>query len=60
MQYIDVIIPFVFGVLLMLIPRMFTKSTGLVFEQTKSKLKKIGFSLIGVALLYLLVKIFET
>ena len=58
MQYIDSIIPFTLGILLILFPTLFTKSTGLVFEQTKRKFKMIGFVLIGVALLYLLLKIF--
>jgi hypothetical protein len=60
MQYIDSIIPFALGVLLISFPSMFTKSTGLVFEKTKGKLKMVGFVLIGVALLFLLIKIFET
>jgi uncharacterized protein YjeT (DUF2065 family) len=56
MQYIDSIIPFIFGVLLILFPNLFTKSTGLAFEKAKQKFKMIGFVLIGVALLYLLIK----
>ena len=59
MQYIDSIIPFAVGVLLILFPNMFIKSTGLDFEKTKKNLRTIGFVLIGVALLYLSLKIIE-
>ena len=57
MSYIDVLIPGVIGVLLVTSPRLFTKAEGEKYEQTKVKLRNVGFLLIGVAILYLLVKV---
>jgi uncharacterized protein YjeT (DUF2065 family) len=57
MSYIDVLIPGIIGVLLLSSPRLFTKAEGEKFEQAKTKLRTIGFVLIGVAILYLLVKV---
>jgi len=57
MSYIDVLIPGMIGLLLVTSPRIFTKAEGEMFEQTKAKLRMIGFGLIGVAVLYLLVKV---
>ena len=59
MSYIDVFIPGIVAVLLLTSPRLFTKAEGEMFEQTKAKLRTIGFVLIGVALLYLIVKVVE-
>ncbi len=60
MQYIDSIIPFTIGALLILFPKLFTKSTGTVFETTKKKFKQMGLLLVGVALIYFIIKIFAT
>jgi uncharacterized protein YjeT (DUF2065 family) len=57
MSYIDVLIPGIIGVLLLSSPRLFTKAEGEKFEQAKAKLRTIGFVLIGVAILYLVVKV---
>jgi hypothetical protein len=57
MNYIDVLIPGILGVLLFSSPRLFTKAEGERFERAKAKLKTIVFVLIGVAILYLSVKI---
>ena len=57
MSYIDVLIPGIAGLLLVTSPRLFTKAEGEQFEKTRKKLKTIGFVLIGVALLYLLIKV---
>jgi uncharacterized protein YjeT (DUF2065 family) len=57
MSYIDVLIPGIVGLLLVTSPRMFTKSQGEAFEKTKSKLRTIGFVLLGVALLYLILRL---
>jgi uncharacterized protein YjeT (DUF2065 family) len=59
MSYIDVLIPGVIGLLLLTSPRLFTKAEGEKFESTKIKLRNIGFLLIGVAILYLIVKILQ-
>jgi uncharacterized protein YjeT (DUF2065 family) len=59
MSYIDVLIPGIIGLLLLTSPRLFTKAQGAVFEKTKRRLKAIGFALIGVALLYLVLKLLK-
>lgn len=56
MSYIDVLIPGVIGLLLVISLRLFTKAEGEKFEQARSKLRKIGFVLIGVAIIYLVAK----
>ena len=57
MSYIGVLIPGIIGLLLVTSPRMFTKAQGETFEKTKSKLRTIGFVLLGVALLYLILRL---
>jgi uncharacterized protein YjeT (DUF2065 family) len=57
MSYIDVLIPGIIGLLLVTAPRMFTKAQGETFEKTKGKLRTIGFVLLGVALLYLILRL---
>ena len=59
MNYIDVLIPGVIGLLLVTSPRLFTKAEGEKFEKAKKTLKTIGFVLIGVAVLYSIVKMLE-
>jgi hypothetical protein len=59
MSYIDVLIPGVIGLLLVTSPRLFTKAEGEKFEKAKKTLKTIGFVLIGVAVLYSIVKMLE-
>ena len=57
MSYIDVLIPGTIGLLLVTMPRLFTKSQGETFEKTRRKLRTIGFVLIGVALLYFILRL---
>ena len=57
MSYIDVLIPGIAGVLLLTSPKLFTKAQGEKFEQVKAKLRTIGFVLIGVAILYFMLKV---
>jgi uncharacterized protein YjeT (DUF2065 family) len=59
MSYIDVLIPGIIGLLLVTSPRLFTKAQGETFKKTKRKLKTIGFALIGVALLYLILRLLK-
>jgi hypothetical protein len=59
MSYIDVLIPGIIGLLLVTSPRLFTKAQGETFERTKRRLKTIGFLLIGVALLYLILRLLK-
>jgi uncharacterized protein YjeT (DUF2065 family) len=59
MSYIDVLIPGIIGLLLVTSPRLFTKTQGEMFEKTKRNLKTIGFVLIGVALLYLILRLLK-
>jgi uncharacterized protein YjeT (DUF2065 family) len=57
MSYIDVLIPGIIGLLLVTSPHLFTKAQGETFENTKSKLRTIGLVLLGVALLYLILRL---
>jgi uncharacterized protein YjeT (DUF2065 family) len=59
MSFLDVLIPGIIGLLLLTSPRLFTKAEGEKFEKAKGTLRKIGFGLIGVAILYLIVKLFQ-
>ena len=59
MSYIDVLIPGIIGLLLVTSPRLFTKAQGETFEKTKRKLRTIGFVLLGVALLYLVLRLLK-
>ncbi len=59
MSYIAVLIPGIIGLLLVTSPRLFTKAQGEMFEKTKGKLKTIGFALLGVALLYLILRLLK-
>ncbi len=57
MSYVDVLIPGIIGLLLVTMPRLFTKAQGETFEKARKKLRTIGFVLIGVALLYLMLRL---
>ena len=59
MRYIDVLIPGIIGLLLVTLPRLFTKAQGETFENTKKKLKIIGFLLIDVTLVYLILRLLK-
>jgi len=59
MSYIDVLIPGIIGLLLVTSPRLFTKAQGETFEKTKRKLKRFGFILLGVALLFLILRLLK-
>lgn len=56
-SYIDVFIPGIIGLLLVTTPRLFTKAQGETFEKAKKKLRTIGLILIGLALLYLVLRL---
>lgn len=57
--YVDIAIPLVSGLLILLYPKIFTKPTGIPEKDILrlKKLRKIGFALLGVAAIYLLVKL---
>ena len=59
MSYFDVLIPGLIGLLLVTSPRIFTKAKGEIFEKTKRRLRTIGFALIGVAVLYLILRLLK-
>jgi hypothetical protein len=59
LSYLDVLIPGIIGLLLVTSPRIFTKTQGELFEKAKRRLKTIGFLLIGVALLYLILRLLK-
>ena len=60
MSYLDVLIPGIIGLLLVTSPRLFTKAQGDLFEKTKRKLRTVGYLLIGVALLYLILRLLKS
>ena len=60
MSYIDVLIPGIIGLLLVTSPRLFTKAQGETFEKTRRTLRTIGFLLLGVALLYLVLRLLKS
>ena len=61
MSLIDVLIPLVPGILLVAFPNILTSKTASAEEaaKKKSKLRKIGYVLIGVAALYFFVMLAE-
>ncbi len=62
MSLIDALIPFVAGLLLLTRPQAFLKRTGSEEEIRKrtAKLRKIGYVLVGVAILYSLIVLVES
>jgi hypothetical protein len=59
MNYLDVLVPGIIGLLLVSSPRLFTKAEGEAFAKAKKKLLTIGLVLLGVALLFLIVTVFK-
>ncbi len=61
MHFIDVLIPFVPGIVLIAFPNMLTPKTTVAEEaaKKKSKLRKIGYVLVGVAILYFFLMLAE-
>jgi len=57
MSYIDILIPFIGGLLLIAHPSLFTKSQGEKFEQAKKRFKTIGILLLVVSFIYLTIKL---
>jgi hypothetical protein len=59
MSYLDVAIPLVGGLLLVLCPGIFLKKAGTEadFAKKVGRIRKIGYVLVGVAGLYLLIKL---
>ena len=60
MAITNILIPLVGGVLLVAVPQIFTKATGVALDGAKRKLRGIGFVLIGVAAIYSIVKVGES
>jgi hypothetical protein len=57
MSYIDIIIPLALGLLLISSPESMVKRTDPSFEKKKSIFQKSGYILLGVAVLYGIIKI---
>jgi hypothetical protein len=57
MNLIDIAIPLFAGILMVTSPGAFTKATGEQLQATKKKLGTWGWILIGVAVLYALLKL---
>lgn len=58
MSYIDIFIPLVAGFFCVFSPQTIIKSDDPSFEKKIDRLRKAGYILISVALLYALVKVF--
>lgn len=58
-EYIDALIPSMIGLVLIMRPSLFTKSTGETYEKTAVKLKRIGFLLVVVGIGYAVIKLFS-
>jgi hypothetical protein len=56
MGYIDIFIPLIIGLLLTTSPQIFLKQEDPQFEKKKSTFQKAGYVLVGVAILYSLIK----
>ena len=59
MSYINILIPLLLGLLLLFVPQHFTRAPGEAFERAKQKLRGIGLLLLGVASIYLIIKVAE-
>lgn len=59
MGYIDVAIPLIVGIIFLTIPDKLVKPTDIAFEKKKSLIKKCGYVLLGVAVLYFAIKYFN-
>lgn len=57
MSYFDILIPFVAGLFLILSPQSLINPVDPSFEKKKSRFRTGGFILIGVAVLYSIIKI---
>ena len=60
MTITSILIPLVGGILLVAFPQIFTESTGDVLNRAKGRLRTIGFLLIGVAVIFSVVKAGES
>ena len=58
MGFSDVLIPLAIGLLLIAVPETFVKRTDPSFEKKRILFRKLGFILIGVAVLYGVIKMF--
>lgn len=57
MNIIDVLIPLVFGLLLIFSPQLFVKQTSENFQKKKVTMRKIGIFFIAVSVVYLIIKL---
>ena len=55
LDFVNPLIPGVIGLLLIALPRLFTKAQGENYAKAKSRLRIMGFALMGVAVLYFLI-----
>ncbi len=59
MSYVDIIIPLIGGIIFTFFPENLLKTRDDTFEKKKSLLKKCGYLLLGVSMLYLIIIIFN-
>jgi hypothetical protein len=59
MGYIDILIPLIAGIVFLMIPDKLIKARDATYEKKKSLLKKCGYLLIGVSILYFVIKTFS-
>jgi hypothetical protein len=57
MSYIDIIIPLALGLFLITTPQSMVKPSDPSFEKKKSVFQKSGYMLLGVAVLYGIIKV---
>lgn len=58
MGYIDILIPLLAGILFLTLPEKLLKPTDTNFKKKKSLISKCGYVLIGISVLYFLIKTF--
>lgn len=59
MTYIDVAIPGAIGLLMVLAPSLFVARTSNAYQDKIDKIRKYGVLLVGVAVLYLVITLFQ-
>jgi hypothetical protein len=59
MAFVDILIPLAAGLLFIFAPNLFVKPSSEKYESKKKLFKKLGFALLGVSVLYFIIKLFQ-
>jgi hypothetical protein len=59
MSYIDLVIPLIGGIVFAFFPEFLLKTKDDTFEKKKSLIKKCGYALLGVSVLFLILILFK-